>query len=69
MSNSYIWGNITDQLGELKWLNETLYECEKNGEVALIIGHFPPQTGTAIKGIFYYVNKQNRMDKKIFDYY
>ncbi len=42
--NSYTWINMTDPMGELRWLEETLRGCEIRGEHALIIGHFAPYT-------------------------
>eukprot|EP00831_Metopus_contortus_P036069 TRINITY_DN2861_c0_g1_i1.p1 TRINITY_DN2861_c0_g1~~TRINITY_DN2861_c0_g1_i1.p1 ORF type:complete len:331 (+),score=16.63 TRINITY_DN2861_c0_g1_i1:238-1230(+) len=40
--NSYIYGNITDRLGQLRWLNQTLYPSEQNKEHVIILSHFPP---------------------------
>jgi len=40
--NSYIWDNVTDQFGQLSWLENTLKFAEQNNENVLILGHFPP---------------------------
>lgn len=40
--NWFTVDNNTDPLNELAFLEETLAMCEKNNEVAYIIGHIPP---------------------------
>ena len=49
--NSYIWYNVTDGHGQHVWLREVLDSCEKKGEHALIINHFPPYNSAADIGI------------------
>ena len=40
--NFYLIGELTDPLGELQWLEDTLREMEAAGQVAIIMGHVPP---------------------------
>ena len=40
--NFYLWGNQTDPLGVLSWLENELKRSEKRGESVLIIAHLPP---------------------------
>jgi len=50
--NSFIWGNLTDRCGELKWLENTLEMAEQNNEKVLILQHYPPNDRFASSGIF-----------------
>lgn len=49
-TNSYIWKNMTDQLGQLRWLRETLDYAEMHKESVLILGHYPPYSGFTMPG-------------------
>jgi hypothetical protein len=42
MSNRHDPGN------ELAWLEEKLYQMEANGEIAILIGHHPPASESAL---------------------
>lgn len=44
--NLYNFGTHFDATGVLDWLEETLAEMEKNGEIAIIGGHVPPSHTT-----------------------
>jgi len=40
--NFYTWSTYYDPGNELLWLEETLRQMEKDGEVGFIIAHIPP---------------------------
>jgi sphingomyelin phosphodiesterase len=40
--NFYIYGNNTDPLQQLKWMEEVLRFSEKNDERVFVVGHIPP---------------------------
>ena len=40
--NFYLWNERNDPGDVLQWLNETLHEFERKGEIALFISHIPP---------------------------
>eukprot|EP00831_Metopus_contortus_P036071 TRINITY_DN2861_c0_g1_i4.p2 TRINITY_DN2861_c0_g1~~TRINITY_DN2861_c0_g1_i4.p2 ORF type:complete len:119 (+),score=7.96 TRINITY_DN2861_c0_g1_i4:238-594(+) len=45
--NSYIYGNITDRLGQLRWLNQTLYPSEQNKDCLLYTSPSPRDLSTS----------------------
>jgi len=46
--NFYLWTQRNDPGGVLAWLNQTLFEIEQRGEIAIIISHIPVADMTCI---------------------
>ena len=46
--NWWLWGQMSDPMGELAWLEKTLFVAEKNHEKVFILAHIPPASGDCL---------------------
>jgi len=48
-ANFFLMKLRDDPGDQLKWLEQTLYEMEANGEVAILLGHVPPGSNSCLE--------------------
>jgi len=52
-NNVYLWGNATNPMNSLAWLEQVLMKSEKNGESVFIIGHIASQSNSGVNSWTY----------------
>jgi sphingomyelin phosphodiesterase len=48
-ANFFLMKLRDDPGDQLKWLEQTLYEMEANGEVGILLGHVPPGSNSCLE--------------------